>query len=139
MGDGPEITSPSDKETKLDNLKPLIRVIDDDYAMRRSWAFLIEGEGWEVVTYSNALAFLAANDFSRPGCLLLDVRMPRMSGLELQDALKDKGVDLPIIFISGHGDIDMAVRGLKSGAVDFLQKPVDDRKLLEQWEEEQNS
>ena len=77
MGDGPEITSPSDKETKLDNLKPLIRVIDDDYAMRRSWAFLIEGEGWEVVTYSNALAFLAANDFSRPGCLLLDVRMPR--------------------------------------------------------------
>lgn len=131
MGDGPEITSPSDKETKLDNLKPLIRVIDDDYAMRRSWAFLIEGEGWEVVTYSNALAFLAANDFSRPGCLLLDVRMPRMSGLELQDALKDKGVDLPIIFISGHGDIDMAVRSLKSGAVDFLQKPVDDRKLLD--------
>lgn len=131
MGDGPEITSPSDKETKLDNLKPLIRVIDDDYAMRRSWAFLIEGEGWEVVTYSNALAFLAANDFSRPGCLLLDVRMPRMSGLELQNALKDKGVDLPIIFISGHGDFDMAVRGLKSGAVDFLQKPVDDRKLLD--------
>lgn len=131
MGDGPEITSPSDKETKLDNLKPLIRMIDDDDAMRRSWAFLIEGEGWEVVTYSNALAFLAANDFSRPGCLLLDVRMPRMSGLELQDALKDKGVDLPIIFISGYGDIDMAVRGLKSGAVDFLQKPVDDRKLLD--------
>ena len=131
MGDGPEITSPSDKETKLDNLKPLIRVIDDDYAMRRSWAFLIEGEGWEVVTYSNALAFLAANDFSRPGCLLLDVRMPRMSGLELQNALKDKGVDLPIIFISGHCDIDMAVRGLMSGAVDFLQKPVDDRKLLD--------
>ena len=107
----------------MDNLKPLIRVIDDDDAMRRSWAFLIEGEGWEVVTYSNALAFLAANDFSRPGCLLLDVRMPRMSGLELQDALKDKGVDFPIIFISGHGDIDMAVRG--------LQKPVDDRKLLD--------
>ena len=131
MGDGPEITSPSDKETKLDNLKPLIRVIDDDYAMRRSWAFLIEGEGWEVVTYSNALAFLAANDFSRPGCLLLDVRMPRMSGLELQNALKDKGVDLPIIFISGHGDIDMAVSGMKSGAVEFLQKPVDDRKLLD--------
>lgn len=115
----------------MDNLKSLIRVIDDDDAMRRSWAFLIEGEGWEVVTYSNALAFLAANDFSRPGCLLLDVRMPRMSGLELQDALKDKGVDFPIIFISGYGDIDMAVRGLKSGAVDFLQKPVDDRKLLD--------
>ena len=118
-------------EIKVDTLNPLIRVIDDDDAMRRSWAFLIEGEGWEVVTYPNALAFLAANDCARPGCLLLDVRMPRMSGIELQDALREKGVDLPIIFISGHGDIDMAVRGLKSGAVDFLQKPVDDRKLLE--------
>lgn len=118
------------KGIEVETLKPLIRVIDDDDAMRRSWAFLIEGEGWEVVTYPNALAFLAAND-TRPGCLLLDVRMPRMSGLELQDALRDKGLDLPIIFISGHGDIDMAVRGLKNGAVDFLQKPVDDRRLLE--------
>ena len=115
----------------MDTLKPLIRVIDDDDAMRRSWAFLIEGEGWEVATYPSALAFLSANDFARPGCLLLDIRMPRMSGLELQDVLRDRNVDLPIIFITGHGDVDMAVRGLKSGAVDFLQKPVDDRKLLE--------
>ena len=115
----------------MDTLKPLIRVIDDDDAMRRSWAFLIEGEGWEVATYPSALAFLSANDFSRPGCLLLDIRMPRMSGLELQDVLRDRNIDLPIIFITGHGDVDMAVRGLKSGAVDFLQKPVDDRKLLE--------
>ena len=115
----------------MDPLKPLIRVIDDDDAMRRSWAFLIEGEGWEVATYPSALAFLSANDFSRPGCLLLDIRMPRMSGLELQDVLRDRNIDLPIIFITGHGDVDMAVRGLKSGAVDFLQKPVDDRKLLE--------
>lgn len=114
----------------LESLKPLVRVIDDDDAMRCSWAFLIEGEGWDVVTYSDALDFIASNDFQRPGCLVLDVRMPRMSGLELQDKMQELGIDLPIIFISGHGDIDMAVRTLKQGASDFLQKPVDDQRLL---------
>ena len=114
----------------LESLKPLVRVIDDDDAMRRSWAFLIEGEGWDVVTYSDALDFIASNDVQRPGCLVLDVRMPRMSGLELQDKMQELGIDLPIIFISGHGDIDMAVRTLKQGAVDFLQKPVDDQRRL---------
>ncbi|WP_074009424.1 response regulator transcription factor [Duodenibacillus massiliensis] len=114
----------------MESLKPLVRVIDDDDAMRRSWAFLIEDEGWDVVTYSDALDFIASNDFQRPGCLVLDVRMPRMSGLELQDKMQELGIDLPIIFISGHGDIDMAVRTLKQGASDFLQKPVDDQRLL---------
>ena len=114
----------------MESLKPLVRVIDDDDAMRRSWAFLIEGEGWDVATYSDALDFMASNDFQRPGCLVLDVRMPHMSGLELQDKLHELGVDLPIIFISGHGDIDMAVRTLKQGAIYFLQKPVDDQSLL---------
>lgn len=114
----------------MESLKPLVRVIDDDDAMRHSWAFLIEGEGWDVVTYSDALDFIASNDFQRPGCLVLDVRMPRMSGLELQDKMQELGIDLPIIFISGHGDIDMAVRTLKQGASDFLQKPVDDQRLL---------
>ena len=105
----------------LESLKPLVRVIDDDDAMRRSW---------DVVTYSDALDFIASNDFQRPGCLVLDVRMPRMSGLELQDKMQELGIDLPIIFISGHGDIDMAVCTLKQGASDFLQKPVDDQRLL---------
>ena len=105
--------------------KPLIRVIDDDDAMRNSWAFLIEGEGWDVKTYADAITFLSSNDYIRPGCLLLDVRMPHMSGLELQLKLREAGCDLPIIFISGHGDIDMAVNTLKAGAIDFLQKPVD--------------
>ena len=82
------------------------------------------------MTYSDALDFIASNDFQRPGCLVLDVRMPRMSGLELQDKMQELGIDLPIIFISGHGDIDMAVRTLKQGASDFLQKPVDDQRLL---------
>ncbi len=114
----------------MDSLRPLIRVIDDDDAMRRSWAFLLEGEGWDVITYSDALEFLSSSNFQRPGCIVLDVRMPRMSGLELQDRLREMKVDLPIIFISGHGDIDMAVNALKLGAVDFLQKPVDDQRLL---------
>lgn len=114
----------------MQEMKPLVRVIDDDDAMRRSWTFLIEGEGWNVITYSDALDFLSSNDFHRPGCIVLDVRMPRMSGLELQDRLMKLKVDLPIIFISGHGDIDMAVHTLKIGAVDFLQKPVDDQRLL---------
>ena len=118
-------------EIKVESLKPLVRVIDDDDAMRRSWAFLIEGEGWDVAVYSDALDFISSGDFQRPGCLVLDVRMPRMSGLELQDKMRELGIDLPIIFISGHGDIDMAVRTLKLGAVDFLQKPVNTIALIE--------
>ncbi len=111
--------------------KPLIRVIDDDDAVRRSWAFLLSGESYDVVTYADAGNFLASSDFRRYGAILLDVRMPNMSGLELQNRLKELGCDLPIIFVSGHGDIDMAVNTLKNGAVDFLQKPVKDDRLLE--------
>lgn len=113
------------------NYKPLIRVIDDDDAVRRSWAFLLSGESYDVVTFADANSFLASSDFRRYGAILLDVRRPNMSGLELQNKLKAMGCDLPIIFISGHGDIDMAVSTLKNGAVDFLQKPVNDSRLLE--------
>lgn len=113
------------------NYKPLIRVIDDDDSVRRSWAFLLSGESYDVVTFADANSFLASSDFRRYGAILLDVRMPNMSGLELQNKLKQMGCDLPIIFISGHGDIDMAVNTLKNGAVDFLQKPVNDTRLLE--------
>lgn len=113
------------------NYKPLIRVIDDDDSVRRSWAFLLSGESYDVVTFADANSFLASSDFRRYGAILLDMRMPNMSGLELQNKLKAMGCDLPIIFISGHGDIDMAVNTLKNGAVDFLQKPVNDTRLLE--------
>ncbi len=119
------------ENTDPTRMTPVIRIIDDDDAMRKSWAFLIEDEGWEVATYPDALTFLSSNDFIRPGCLLLDVRMPHMSGLELQTKLREVGCDLPIIFVSGHGDIDMAVNTLKAGAADFLQKPVDDQRLLD--------
>lgn len=108
----------------------IIRVVDDDADVRRSWQFVIEGEGWHVLTYENALEFLDKDNASTPGCLVLDVRMPGMSGIELQHEMKLRGNLLPIIFISAHGDIDMAVKSVKDGADDFLSKPVTPERLL---------
>lgn len=105
------------------NNKPLIRIIDDDAGVRSSWSFLLSGENYECVEFSDADTFFSANDFRRPGCILLDVRMPNMSGLELQNKLKEIGCDLPIVFVSGHADIDMAVNAVKNGAFDFLENP----------------
>ena len=109
----------------------LIRVVDDDPDVCRSWQFVIEGEGWNVITYTNPLDFLEKDSHFIPGCLVLDVRMPEMSGLELQNEMKRQGNPLPIIFISAHGDIDMAVQTVKNGAHDFLSKPVTAERLLE--------
>ncbi len=114
-----------------DNRLPLIRIIDDNDVMRSSLIFLLEEEdGWEVAGYKNPLEFLENDDNTRAGCILLDIRMPKMSGLELQLHLQELNVDLPIVFLSGHADVDMAVHALKRGAVDFLQKPVDDELLI---------
>lgn len=109
---------------------PVIRIVDDDAMMLSSWVFLLEGEHRTVRAYTNALEFLEKDDPEDPGCLLLDVRMPAMSGLELQELMSLKEIDLPIVFVSGHGDIDMVVHALKHGACDFLQKPVDEVRLL---------
>ena len=111
--------------------KPLIRIIDDDSAVRSSWSFLLSGENYVCAEYSDAGTFLASADFRRPGCILLDVRMPSMSGLELQNKLKDIGCDLPIVFVSGHGDIDMAVNAVKNGAFDFIEKPPKESRLID--------
>ena len=111
--------------------KPLIRIIDDDSAVRSSWSFLLSGENYECAEYSDAGTFLASADFRRPGCILLAVRMPSMSGLELQNKLKDIGCDLPIVFVSGHGDIDMAVNAVKNGAFDFIEKPPKESRLID--------
>lgn len=110
---------------------PLVRVIDDDEAMRRSLAFLIESVGIEVEAYARAQIFLDNPQLSRPGCLLLDVRMPGMSGLELQAAMARAQIELPIVFLTGHGDVDMAVNAMKSGALDFIEKPFRDQRLLD--------
>lgn len=105
-------------------------VVDDDEAMRSSLKWLIESVGMQVHTYPSAQAFLDAYYPGRAGCLLLDVRMPGMSGLELQTYLVRREIRLPVIIITGHGDVSMAVRAMKAGAVDFIEKPFDGEALL---------
>ena len=107
----------------LDKLqeKAVVRIIDDDDSMRKSWRFLIEGEGWTTKCYSSALLFLEEDDRNELGCVVLDVRMPDMSGIELQRVMMLQKNGLPIIFVSGHGDIDMAVQALKNVSVFICQ------------------
>lgn len=111
--------------------KPLVRIVDDDEELLRSTAFLIRMAGFDVLTYSSATSFLAMDDTTRPGCLLLDHRMPGMTGMELQEKLVEKGESLPVIFLSAHGDIPMAMQAVHRGALDFLVKPVDPEVLVE--------
>lgn len=115
----------------MSHILPLVRFVEDDEVFRTSQELLLRTHGFEVEGYGSAQEFLAADDLSRPGCIVLDVRMPGMTGLELQQLLNDKGIEIPIIFLSGHGDIAMAVHTMQSGAVSFLEKPVAPRKLLE--------
>ena len=111
-------------------IRARVYVIDDDDALRDSLRFLLEGAGHEVELFPSAEQFLAACDLSAGGCIILDVRMPGMSGIELQDELMRRGAGLPIIFLTGHGDVPMAVDAVKKGAFDFLEKPFDDEHLL---------
>ena len=106
-------------------------IVDDDHAVRDSLRWLVESINLDVETYGSAKSFLDACDPNRPGCLVLDVRMPGMSGLELQDNLIGRGITLPVIVITGYGDVPSAVRAMRQGAVDFLEKPFDDQALLE--------
>lgn len=106
-------------------------VVDDDQAMRNSLKWLIGSVGMQVECYDSADAFLNSYYPGRAGCLLLDVRMPGMSGLELQELLVSRGITLPVIIITGHGDVPMAVRAMKSGAIDFIEKPFNDEVLLD--------
>jgi FixJ family two-component response regulator len=105
-------------------------IVDDDQAMRTSLQWLIEATGLSVQTYASADVFLASYYPGRAGCLLLDVRMPGMSGLELQSYLAREGYRLPVILITGHGDVAMAVKAMKAGAMDFIEKPFHDEDLL---------
>ncbi len=107
----------------------LIRIVDDDEAMRTSYRFMLGLAGWQIALYADAAAFLEEDDPEVPGCLILDVRMPGKSGLELQREIAESGIDLPIIFVTGHGDVDMAVFAVKAGAFDFMLKPVDPKRL----------
>lgn len=112
--------------------QPIVYVVDDDQAMVESLSWVIESVGLKVKTFTRASEFLEEYDSNQSGCILLDVRMPGMSGPELQSKLNDLGSPLmPIIFISGHGDVPLAVRVMKAGAIDFLTKSFNDQVLLE--------
>lgn len=106
-------------------------IVDDDEAVRDSLSWLMQSVGLETETYDSADAFLQGDTDERAGCLILDIRMPGMSGLELQSVLKERGFRLPLIVISGHADVPMAVRALKAGAFDFIEKPFNDQLLLD--------
>lgn len=110
--------------------EPTVYIVDDDAAMRRSVAFLADSVGWRVQTFDRPEAFLAARP-QPPGCAVLDVRMPSMSGLELQAAMRARGIALPVIFITGHADVSLAVQAMKQGAAEFLEKPFRDQALLD--------
>jgi FixJ family two-component response regulator len=107
-----------------------VYVVEDDAAVRDALAQLLEGKGFRVKLFESAERFLEACDPGQGGCLLLDMKLPGMSGIELQGALAARGIELPIIFLTGHGDVPSSVRALRAGAVDFLQKPADSRTLL---------
>jgi len=106
-------------------------VVDDDEAVRSSLRLLLKSLGMPAVTHGSAAEFLAAYDPEQPGCIILDVRMPGMNGLELQDELNRRGAIIPVIFITGHGDVPMAVEAMQHGAFDFLQKPFSDKDLTD--------
>lgn len=120
------------------SLASTVYIIDDDDAMRDSLQWLIESVHLDVQTYASARDFLGNFDTQITGCLVLDVRMPEMSGLELQEKLTDDDVRIPVIVITGHGDVPMAVRALKAGAYDFIEKPFNDQVLLERIQQAVN-
>jgi FixJ family two-component response regulator len=105
-------------------------VVDDDPAVRDALKWLIEGEGFVVQTHTSAEDFLGALVPEQPGCALVDLRMPGISGLELQQALARRGVELPLVFITAHGDVPLAVTAMRRGAVDFIEKPFNDAALI---------
>ena len=110
--------------------KPMVHIVDDDDAVRESLHMLMQSEDIPAQTYISAEDFLDQHAQSKLGCLLLDMRMPGMSGLQLLDLLKKQDVAIPVVFITGHGDVGMAVQALKSGAIVFIEKPFDSDRLL---------
>lgn len=120
-----------DNRSLISGLIPTIFVIDDDASVRKSLSRLLRSLGFEVETFASAELFLERGQFDGVGCIILDIRMPGLDGIGLQDQLSKVDYSMPIIFITGHGDIPMSVRAMKKGAVDFLPKPFDDDELLQ--------
>jgi FixJ family two-component response regulator len=113
------------------SLAPIVYIVDDDNGMRTSLAWLLESVGVKSAGFANAHDFLSAFDPGVPACLVLDVRMPEQSGFDVQAELNRQGATLPIIFVSGHGDIPMSVRALQNGAIDFVEKPYNSQQMLD--------
>lgn len=118
-------------KSESDKIVPLIRIVDDDMDLLEGLAYMLEGEGWEVKTYPTAESFLVLDDSSRLGCLVLDYLMPKMNGVELQNRLKEKGFSHPILFLTAHADLDMAISVFRKGADNLLKKPVDPQELVD--------
>ena len=114
----------------MSNLKPIVFVVDDDISVRESLESLIRCEGWEPETFASAEEFLNRPRALAPSCLILDVSLPDLNGLDLQKRIASDRKDMPIIFITGHGDVPMTVKAMKAGAVEFLTKPFGDEALL---------
>ena len=115
----------------MHDLDVKIYIVDDDEAFRDSLSWLLESNGFEVELFASATEFLESCKSGKPGCLVLDIRMPGMTGLELQEKLNKKGIRTPIVFVTGHGDIPMAVSAVKRGAMDFIEKPFNEGDMLE--------
>ena len=117
------------------NLPPAVYIIDDDPAVQQALRMSFRSAGYRAEVFGSAAQFLAAFNDHMAGCIVLDVRMPGMSGLELQDALNERHSILPVIFMTGHGDVPMAVSAMQAGAVDFVQKPFNDQELIDRVEQ----
>ena len=113
----------------------LVHVVDDDASVRRSVGFMLKTSGYQVQTYESGAELLRNSAKLEQGCILLDIRMPGMDGLDVQQALLEKGIGLPVIIMTGHGDVSLAVRAMKAGAVDFVEKPFEKEALLSSLEE----
>jgi RNA polymerase sigma factor (sigma-70 family) len=131
IGSGERVMPDQASEVNADTPQPLVYVVDDDPEVRRSLQLLMESVNLAVECYGSAAEFLQGYNRARPGCLILDVRMPGMSGLELQDQLVTEGSKLPIIMITAFGEVSLAVRAMRAGAVDFVEKPFSRQELLD--------
>ena len=115
---------------ELQNSDAIIAIVDDDSSVRKGLERLIRSVGWKTVTFGSAQEFLASARTQAPTCLVLDLQLPGLSGLELQKQMTEAGVETPIVFLTGHGDIPASVKAMKAGAIEFLTKPVDEQDLL---------
>lgn len=125
------VDRPQDARSRIEASRPLVILVDDDDSVREALLDLIQSVGLDAISFTSTRDLLGAELPDRPGCLVADVRMPGVSGLDLQHRLAESGDAKPIVFITGHGDIPMSVQAMKAGAVDFLTKPVRDQTLLD--------